>query len=298
MKKRNISLVSLLLFTLCLNSIAQENDSTEKKDKNGWGFNYQFIEDRFFYKGSPSIEVSYGQSDASLKNYNPNLLNAGIFELKMGWHKEKEVKNQNIVIYKNNFLHGGFISSNIRASNSTNGAPSTLRFGYGSSRGYGYKPGNNASLLLYNSNSFTWTRYDYGTKIYTFEWAGPPFDKLDDFNKSLRFGSTAEGGIIIPVGSVVNLQASYDRTIVFPRHLVLKHLGSVLIETGGQSLIDGFVNAVLKSSPAAAPIVSFILKNGLSYGLYELRSEKMNWPFNSAEPLMFDSYKAGLTFTF
>ncbi|MCI0450093.1 MAG: hypothetical protein L0Y79_09995 [Chlorobi bacterium] len=298
MKKSNIFIILLLIFTLCMNLTAQENDSTEKKSKKRWRFDYHFIEDGFFYKGSPSIEAAYGQSDASLENYSSNVLDAGIFELKIGWHKEKDVRNQNVVIYKNNFLHGAFISSNIRASNSTSGAQSTLRFGFGSSRGYGYKLGNKASLLLYNSNSFTWTRYDYGAKIYTFELEGHTFRKLDDFDKTLRFGSTAEGGIIIPVGSIVNLQASYDRTIVFPRHLILKHLGSIIIETAGQSLIDGFVNAVLKSTPAAAPIVSFVLKSGLSYGLYELRKEKMNWPFNSAEPLLFDSYKAGLTFTF
>jgi hypothetical protein len=71
-----------------------------------------------------------------------------------------------------------------------------------------------------------------------------------------------------------------------------------MIETVGQTAIDGFIHAIMKSSPTAGPIINFVLKNALAYGLYELRRENMNWPFNSAEPLLFDSFKAGFTFTF
>jgi hypothetical protein len=144
----------------------------------------------------------------------------------------------------------------------------------------------------------TWTRYDKGSVPEQIGINGSEYDKRDDFNKTLRIGSTAEGGIIIPLGPMLNLQASYDRTIVFPRHMVWIHMGSAIIEAAGQSMIDGFVHAIYKSSPFAAPIVSFILKNGLSYGLYELRREKMNWPFESAEPLLFDTYKVGVKFIF
>ena len=298
MEKLKIYKVLFLLLIFSSVLIAQDKEKDSSKDKKGRKYKYYLIKDDFFYKGSPSMEFSYGQSNISLKNYGSEIQDAGILELKLGWHKEKNTYSKKIVKYKNNFMHGAYISSNIKASNSTSGAPTTLRFGLGSSSGYGYKLGTKASMLLYNSNSFTWTRYDYGTRTYTMEYTQPPFDKLDDFNQSLRFGSSTEGGIIIPLTGIINLQAAYDRTIVFPRHMVWKQLGSVMLETASQSLIDAFVFAVFKSSPAAAPVVSFLLKNGLSYGLYELRREEMNWPFNTAEPLLFDSYKLGLTFTF
>jgi hypothetical protein len=51
-------------------------------------------------------------------------------------------------------------------------------------------------------------------------------------------------------------------------------------------------------SPAAAPIVNFVLKNGLSYGMYQLRKEKMNYPFESEAPILNDTFKIGVTFIF
>jgi hypothetical protein len=54
----------------------------------------------------------------------------------------------------------------------------------------------------------------------------------------------------------------------------------------------------MDSSPYAGPVVGFILKSALSYGIYELRQEKMNWPFSSAAPLSYDQVKFGMTFNF
>ncbi len=55
---------------------------------------------------------------------------------------------------------------------------------------------------------------------------------------------------------------------------------------------------VFESSPAAGPIVNFLLKNALAYGFYELRQEKMNWPFNSEAPIAYDQFKFGVTVVF
>jgi hypothetical protein len=66
----------------------------------------------------------------------------------------------------------------------------------------------------------------------------------------------------------------------------------------GTSADDYFIKEIFYASPSAGPIVYFLLKNALSYGIYELRQEKMNWPFSSAPPLSFDSFRFGLMFTF
>lgn len=287
--------LSIVTITMLLNIspiTAQESHKKEKKEREHIFYSW---EDNFLYKGKPSIELTYGQSEISLKNYGSDFTQNGTINLKLGWHKESNLEQKSIIKYRSNYISGSYSTSNIRLGNTTSGAPVTLNFGFGSADGYGYKLGKKSSLVLYNSSAMTWTRYDRGSGSSTIETG---YNRIEDFNKSLRFGSTAEGGIIIPLGGLVNLQASYDRTIVFPRHMVWKHIGSALIEAGGQSIIDGFVYAIYKSSPFAAPIVSFILKNGLSYGLYELRREKMNWPFESAEPLLFDTYKVGVKFTF
>jgi hypothetical protein len=94
------------------------------------------------------------------------------------------------------------------------------------------------------------------------------------------------------------LDAGYERSIVFQRHLFWKWAGSGLIEAAAQGLLDGFIYKIFKSSPAAGPIVNFLLKNALAYGIYELRQEKMNWPFNSEAPIAFDQFKFGVSVVF
>ena len=96
----------------------------------------------------------------------------------------------------------------------------------------------------------------------------------------------------------VELNASYERSIVFRRHLFWKWLGSALIETAGQVAVDKFVDEIMDSTPCAGPIVSFVLKNALAYGAYELRMQKMNWPFKSEPPLSYDQFKVGINFVF
>ncbi len=70
------------------------------------------------------------------------------------------------------------------------------------------------------------------------------------------------------------------------------------LEGGAEFLLDEFIDEIGKSSPYSVPVVNFFLKNGLSYAIYELRKDRMNWPFDSAPPLRNDSFKFGLTFVF
>lgn len=289
--KKSIVILSLLFFL----------SSAFSQKKHDYWKNY--ISD-----GKPTIELAYGGSHLSEKNsgidFNyPANLGYGLIELKLGYSYAYPVKRSpNITHYTNNLIHGSYISSNLRTDEPTSDADPTFRFGFLNASGYGYLLGKKTSLMLYNSNGITWTRYDYGDPVFTAEIPNPEKDNyiryIEPFNQDIRFGTTTEAGAVIPLGTMLNINVEFDRTLVFPRHLVWKHLGSVIIEAGGQALIDGFVKAILKSSPGAAPVVSFLLKNGLAIGLYELRREKMNWPFNSTEPLLFDTFKAGLNFTF
>ena len=120
----------------------------------------------------------------------------------------------------------------------------------------------------------------------------------DLFNQSFRFGNSTEGGIKFQFIPNMSVDASYERSVIFPRHIFWPWAGGVVVEAAGQWAIDSFVNEILDSSPYAAPVVNFVLKNALSYGLYELRQDKMNWPFNTAASLSYDQFKVGFTFVF
>jgi hypothetical protein len=288
----------LLIITVPYISAQDSGKARDKWDFNMWDKDY-------FYKSKPTIDLSYGASKISLKNSDLNFKDAGLIEAKLGYtYLSKSKYSKNISRFKSNYFYGTYISSKINTKKISDSEDKTWRFGFGNSNGYGYMLGKKSSLVLYNSNSFTWTRYDDGYNWIDLFGFGENkayveyMNRMGTFDESFRFGSSTEAGIIIPIEGFVNFQAQYERTIVFPRHLFWKHLGSVIIESLSQTAIDGFIHEVMKSSPTAGPIINFILKNALAYGLYELRREKMNWPFNSTEPLMFDSFKAGFTFTF
>lgn len=285
----------LVFFILLLSNL-----SVFSQEKYGsWTFE---IWDDYFYKGSPTIETTFGQTHLSLKNSDidfnkPDYFGYGLLDLKLGYTYEKKSKySKKITDYRNSYAFVSIISPNLKLSNQTNSNNSTYRFGLGTSSGYGYRFNEKVSLLLNNSSSFTWTRYDAG--ITAIEFSSSYYEPIQPFNESFRFGSSTQAGIMIPVSSIINFNISFDRTLVFPRHLFWKYAGSYLIELTGQSMIDQFVKNVLRSSPYAGPIVNFLLKNGLSYVIYELRKTKMNWPFESEAPLLFDTFGAGLVFKF
>ena len=55
---------------------------------------------------------------------------------------------------------------------------------------------------------------------------------------------------------------------------------------------------ILKSMPEVAPVLYFILKNGLSYFFFTLKQENMNWPFDTVPPLTFEALKFNLKISF
>ncbi|MFA7228081.1 MAG: hypothetical protein WC061_03515, partial [Melioribacteraceae bacterium] len=73
---------------------------------------------------------------------------------------------------------------------------------------------------------------------------------------------------------------------------------SLIIEEGAKGILNHFIDKVADSSPYAAPIVNFFLKNGLSYAFFSLKKANMNWPFSTESPLTYETFKFGITFTF
>lgn len=281
----------LILLVTSLNSFSQ-NGKKHNRD-------YYIFDEDYLYKSRPTIEISGGYSKLSLKNSEIVFNNSGSLEMKLGYtYLAKSKYAKNIVKYENNYLYGGMVAPSLLSSNNINyGNGRTWKFGLGSSSGYGYRLGAKSSVVLYNSGSIVWTKYDDGITTPGFLNNGF-YNPINDFKGTFRFGTATEAGILIPLSGIFNIQAQYDRSVVFSRHMVWLNFGSMLIEAFGQTAIDGFVKAIMKSSPESGPIVNFLLKNALSYGIYELRKDKMNWPFRSASPMFFESFKAGFTFVF
>ncbi len=260
----------------------------EENMNDDWGdFSMDFLNN-----AQPTLVLNYGISNMSLYNFKGKFADPKLAELQLGYTNYKMKWLESIFQSNYRFLSVSNISTKLGGSGE--GLKSDMwRIGVGRTYALGYKFGA-ASLIPYYSNSLIWSRLNM---------EGMPTDSvdknvIDHFNKSFRFGTSSKGGINFQATENIGINVEYERSIVFPRHLFWKWAGGVLIEASGQALLDEFVEAIYKSSPYAAPIVNFILKNALSYGIYELRQEKMNWPFDTAAPLSYDQFKFGLTFVF
>ncbi len=293
-----------LLFILALSLIsfayafAQDEDTTGS-DNEWWGHHHRFRFhwfDEGFSRSRPTLSFNYGLSNTALRNFNESFANPGLAELKLGYtYLKNDFVDENILDYNFKYFYLSNFSTDLSGGNINTGElkADLWRFGFGRSSGYGYDLGS-AAIIPYYSYSVDWSRL----RMIDLPSTAADLNTTNLFNESFRFGTSTEGGVRFKVLQHFILEAGYERSIIFPRHLFWKWAGSAVIEAAGQWGIDGFVDQILDSSPYAAPIVSFVLKNALSYGIYELRQDKMNWPFETAAPLSFDQFKFGVTFVF
>ena len=222
---------------------------------------------------------------------DPNLV-----EVKLGYIKDRVAwETDNIIRHSYNYLYLSNESNKLAGKEAVGSEVESdmWRFGFGRLSGYGYKLGESAAIIPYYSYTLNWSNINFDSTF-----VNPDDEILNLYDKSFRFGSSGEGGVRIKVIDNLMLDAGYERSIVFQRHLFWKWAGSAVIEAAAQGLLDGFISEVFESSPAAGPIVNFLLKNALAYGIYELRQDKMNWPFNSEAPIAYDQFKFGVTVVF
>jgi hypothetical protein len=250
----------------------------------------------FKIKGAPTINLDYGGARMNLKSIHDKFAKPGMLELKLGYTSEKSYNGSDYVKkYDFKYFHISNFTANLSGNQNSNDLITNCwRFGLGDATGFGYELGNGFVITPYNMSSFDWTMVNMqktpsnAADIYT----------TDLYNKTFRFGNSVQGGIQVKFTDNIGIDASYERSIVYSRHLFWKWGGSEIIEVIGQSLVDKFVEEILDTTPSAVPVVNFLLKNALSYGLFELRQDKMNWPFETVPPLAFDTYKVGFTFVF
>jgi hypothetical protein len=284
--------IIILLFPLC--TFAQ--DTTETKEE--WTWNWEEVGDWVdWWKKKPAISLNYGFSNINRKDVEAPFADNNLVELKLGYTSKNTTRFANyierrrnkyfVINYNSTKLAGGSgTSSDIETNN--------WRLGLGSSSGYGYKLGKDASITPFFASSMDWTNINFKN-----DSLGSNDERIAQlYDETFRFGSSNEMGVHIQATRLITLQASYERAIVYERHLFWKWAGSGIIELAAHGLLDVFIKEILKSTPAAGPVVFFILKSALGYGLYELRQEKMNWPFSSAPPVAFDNIKFGVTFVF
>jgi hypothetical protein len=295
-------LAVLLIIFLSVPALPQED--TDEADTTGSGWDWGDWKDwhhdidvlKVDLHGSPTVDLRYGLSNMDLDKFTGKFADPNLLEVRLGYTDEKDYKwEENIIDYEFRYLYLSNISTDINnvTPESSELKNNMWRFGGGKESGYGYKIGK-GGVIPYYSYDLSWSKLDLKGQVFT----AADKELLDNFDGTFRFGTSTEGGVKIKLIPMITLNASYERAIIFPRHMFWKWAGSVAIESIGQFLVDGFVKEIMHSTPYAGPVMSFILKNALSYGIYELRQDKMNWPFSSAAPLAYDQFKFGFTVNF
>ncbi|MFN3693579.1 MAG: hypothetical protein ACK4UV_01110 [Ignavibacterium sp.] len=301
-------LTILISFLIAFNIYAQQ-DSTKTEedwewhwiDSDEWIWHWDDDFDFGFSKSRPAISLNFGLAQIDRKNLNKDFVNPNLLELKLGYIRDKTAWGKDDIVkygYKNLFLSNESNKLSGKESAGSEIESDMWRFGFERTTGYGYRLGETSAIILYNGYTLNWSRIDFNYPDILTLLPDPEIEILNLYDETFRFGTSGVGGIRIKMIDNLVLDASYERSIVFQRHLFWKWAGSAIIESAAQGILDKFIDEIFESSPYAGPVVSFVLKNAMSYGIYELRKEKMNWPFNSEAPLTYDQFKFGLTFVF
>ena len=298
MKLTSITILYLIILFTPFQISAQDSTETDEEWKWDEEWKMEWEEEWTAWSNKkPSLSLNYGFSEISRTDVEAPFSDNSLIELKLGYTYKKTTKYSES-IEKSTFNYG-FLNRN--STELAGGSETTSdietnnwQFGFGWSGGYGYKLGAESSVTPYYTSSLTWTNLDF-----TDDSLSVNDERIKQlYDESFRFGSSYETGVRVQATSLIALEGGYERSIVFERHLFWKWAGSGIIELAAHGVLDVFIKEIFKSSPSAGPVVFLLLKTALGYGLYELRQDKMNWPFPSAPPIALDNIKFGVTLTF
>jgi hypothetical protein len=277
------------------NNDNDDDDFFEDDDDNFFSSSFKY--ESYFRKSMPTIEMSYGFSLPSIHEdeyaAGDNFAQQPFGEIKLGTiNKDVNVfDNQTLVAYDFGYVLFSYMSSSLGSEEAEKLQTESYRFGLGDQSGLGYKFSEHSDIIFYRGHTWQWTMIDFEEKDLA--------SLNDTYEDAFRFGTSFEGGIKFFVVENIGIGAAYENSIVFPRHMFWYWVGSEAIYHAGDGILGWFLYSIKKSSPMAAPVVSFVLKNAYSYAYYKLlRSNDMNWPISTAQPFVFEQFKVNLSFAF
>ena len=297
MKNLYLALISSLIILTPAFITAQDSTKT-KEDEWAWDWEWDDVDEWVSWSTKkPTISLIYGLSNISRDDVQESFADNALIELKLGYTSKKTTSYADYIeklTYNYAFLNYNSTSLAGGTSETSEIETKNWQFGLGWSTGYGYKIGSQSAIIPYYSSTLSFTEIDFQNDSLN----ANDEDIMNRYNGTFRFGSSSEFGVRGQITNLLILEAGYETAAVFEGWLFWKWAGSAVIEVAANGVLDVFIKEVFKSSPAAGPVVFFVLKGALGYGLYELRKGEMNWPFPSAPPVAMDNFKFGMTFTF
>ena len=296
---KNIYLILITSIIILTPTFLTAQDSTKtKEDEWAWDWEWDDVDEWVSWSTKkPTTSLNYGLSNISRDDVQESFADNALIELKLGYTSSKTTSYADYIEKLNyNYAFLNYNSTSLAGGTNDTSEIETKnwQFGLGWSKGYGYKIGSQSAIIPYYSSTLSFTEIDFQNDSLNTN----DEDIMNRYNGTFRFGSSSEFGVRGQITNLLILEAGYETAAVFEGWLFWKWAGSAVIEVAANGVLDVFIKEVFKSSPAAGPIVFFVLKGALGYGLYELRKGEMNWPFPSAPPVTMDNFKFGMTFTF
>jgi len=248
----------------------------------GWG-DHDFVEDNFeFFGDRPFMAADFGMSQLDRDGLESKFGDLGRIRARFGFVDIRSYKeDKGLLKLTGNYIALNHFSTDIAYEDPVDDEVTSelWRFDLGDIEAYGYEFGG-ASIMPYFAATASWHSLDLLE-------GNQPFDPESDsthinrYIDKLRYGQSVEGGLRIAPVQMFALEVGYERSQVYPSVKVWKLIMSDLIEVIAHGMAEEFVERIGETSPRAVPIVNFLLRSGISYGMYELRTDKMNWPLSS-----------------
>jgi hypothetical protein len=121
---------------------------------------------------------------------------------------------------------------------------------------------------------------------------------LESYDEKYTFSTGFEASVTAEMFKDLYLRASYNRGILYPGFSFFEWAPGMLLEFAIQRTLDGFGKQLLEKNPDFFPIGNFLIKNSISFLLYELRKHNMFWPFDSDKPMNTYYFSIGISFVF
>ena len=282
-----LMLTALLLVSIPAFSQVDELDAVSRDDS-------ELIIESGEYRSF--LEVDYGTATPDLNGLDETFQTLGMLELKFGI-SSVDILQFDLVSLEQDYVFASYFYDNLGFSGDTDSGEinsELARFGFGNRTGYGYG-GSGLKLDLYNQNAFDWTKLtpvDYDSMDQAAQ------DVFDRYGGSYRFGGLTEAGLGVHLTPGLALTAGAEGAVIYPRTIFWPWLGSVAIYSTVQGALSYYSEQIVKASPSIGPVISFLLKTGVSWGYYYLLQDDMFWPFNYEAPVTVSSFKIGASITF
>ena len=250
------------------------------------------------------MDVYYGNAQLSRQGMTGEISNTDIYGIAIGVKKEKEHKESDEVIIQDkngisltlgeakNLQQGDSLFQGVSLTKTN--ALDFWSLGFINGMGYGYQWGSSTLMLTVEDNT-SWTSIN--PRTYSLMQGPADWQNIMDFDGTMRLSSSMTSSVEFRVSNTVSLTGGYTWNQVMPRHLFWYWMGSEIIEGLAGNAVDRLIENFTEMSPKSQPVMHFVLKSAVLYGMKEMRRKYMNWPFETASPLNITYWNIGVGLT-